>query len=60
VFLQNTAVYLPLSTASHPRRQYHSVPDIIMFSGETSQMNLCQAVNNALYTTLANDPTASK
>lgn len=26
--------------------------------GETSQMNLCQAINNALHTTLVNDPTA--
>jgi hypothetical protein len=30
----------------------------LMFSGETSRMNLCQAINNALHTALVNDPTA--
>lgn len=30
------------------------------FTGETRRMNLCQAINNALHTTLASDPTSSK
>jgi len=32
----------------------------LFFTGETRRMNLCQAVTNALHTTLANDPTSSK
>jgi hypothetical protein len=29
-------------------------------TGGTRRMNLCQAINSALHTTLANDPTSSK
>jgi hypothetical protein len=40
-------------------RQNQFLPNIF-FTGETRRMNLCQAVNSALHTTLANDPTSSK
>jgi len=40
-------------------RQNQFLPNIF-FTGETRRMNLCQAINSALHTTLANDPTSSK
>jgi hypothetical protein len=66
-------LYKPLSLLCNREITYHILSygfvvtvkisffrTFLFFTGETRRMNLCQAINNALHTTLANDPTSSK
>ena len=66
-------LYTPVSLLCNREITYHvlsygfitsvkisSFRTFFFFTGETRRMNLCQAINNALHTTLANDPTSSK
>jgi len=66
-------LYTPVSLLCSREMTYHGLSygfvitvkisffqTFFFFTGETRRMNLCQAINNALHTTLSNDPTSSK